>query len=162
MNKAVVLIFAVSLLGGCRDEGESSAEASRPAVIRNVGADARWIVVDGQSAPTEFSIGQPAIQINGYGRSWCGRDPSLHNDPTVRAVRLGAGQELSFRLLSVTVAGDCYREEAVTAGSYPTKACTYDRDPGPSLHPGVRSPGIVCVDATLVVPADDGRAVVEL
>ena len=133
------------------------AAAQAPAVaIRNTATSSRWIVVDFQRTPVDFAIGEPALQLNGYGLFWCGGPTDNHNDPGVYFVEIegGATASLGWRAISVTREGDCWKGTSLAPGSYPTKACFYEQRPA-----NVRVPGDVsdvtprtCVDTTLVVP----------
>ncbi len=136
----------------------SESTATAPAVaVRNTGSSPRWVIVDFQSTPVDFQIGQPPLQLNAYGGYWCGGPSDNHNDPGVRLVEIAAGETVSlgWRAISVTRAGDCWKGAPLAAGSYPTKVCFYEQAPADLRVPGDVSDTIprTCIDTTIIVPA---------
>jgi hypothetical protein len=125
--------------------------------LKNTSSATRWIVVDGQSTPVEFEVGNPPLQLNGYGAYWCGGPTNNHNDPFNHVAKLEAGKvaEVYWRAISVTWNGECWSGTPLS-GSYPTKACFYESDPRAS--DGVPKK---CVDVTLTISAS-GETILDL
>jgi hypothetical protein len=136
--------------GGETNTGEQPTSVVGPLVrLKNTSSATRWIVVDAQSTPVEFEVGQPPLQLNGYGAYWCGGPKDNHNDPWSRYAKIEAGGvgDVYWRAISVTREGDCWRGKALEPGAYPTKACFYETDP--TANAGVAK---TCVDVTLTIP----------
>lgn len=135
------------------------APAPAPLVrVKNTSVAPRWIMVDAQSTPLEFDVGDPPLQLNGYGAYWCNGPKDLHNDPMKRFARIDAGElgDIYWRAISVTRNGDCWTGTPLAAGAYPTKACFYESDPTANAN----APK-TCVDVTLTI-ASSGESVLDL
>jgi hypothetical protein len=136
------------------NEGTQETSIVGPLVRpRNTSEAPRWIVVDGQSTPVDFKIGEPPMQLNGYGSYWCGGPTWNHNDPFSRVVKVepGALADTYWRAISVTREGDCWRGTPLAPGSYPTKACFYESEP-------TETSTLTCVDTTLTITSPDASA----
>lgn len=125
--------------------------------IKNTSSATRWIVVDAQSTPVEFEVGDPPLQLNGYGAYWCGGPTTNHNDPFNRVAKLEAGKvaDVYWRAISVTWNDGCWSGTPLV-GSYPTKACFYESDPMTTEN----APK-TCVDVTLTI-ASSGETILDL
>jgi hypothetical protein len=147
--------------------GSSSSTEKAPAApketpplvtIQNKSSATRWIVVDSQSTPVDFKVSDPPLQLNAYGSYWCGGPKDVHNDPFAHVVKVEPGQkaDIYWRAISVTREGDCWQGKPLAPGSYATKACFYETDPGKIYVPGTTSKTatLTCVDTTLVITAD--------
>jgi hypothetical protein len=144
--------------GGETNTGEQPTGVVGPLVrLKNTSETPRWIVVDSQSTPVEFEVGQPPLQLNGYGAYWCGGPKDNHNEPFKRYAKIepGALDTGYWRAISVTWKEECWSGKALEAGSYPTKACFYETDPTASAAVEKK-----CVDVTLTIP-QSGETVLE-
>lgn len=152
--------------GGAEGVTKDDETVAAIAVIRNTSTSPRWIVVDAQSTPVDFHVGDPPVQLNGYGSYWCGGPTTNHNDPMARVVRVepGARADIYWRPIAVTDGGGCWKGTPLAPGAYPTKACVYDSDPGAIRSPGMTSSSVqlTCVETTLVVPAGGAAATLDL
>lgn len=119
--------------------------------LKNTSAAARWMKVDAPSTPVELEVGQPPLQLNGYGAYWCHGPRDNHDDPFFRFVKMEPGHAASigWRAIAVTREEECWAGKPLEPGSYPTKACfSVSADPA-----GVANPAKTCVDVTLTIPA---------
>lgn len=132
-----------------------SAPVGSRVVLENTSSAPRWVVFDAQGTPVDFQIGQPPMQLNGYGSYWCGGPQSNHNDPFAYATKIepGAVASRSWWAISVTREGDCWKGTPLAPGAYPTKACFYESEPDGIGAPGTKAKSVplTCTDVTLTI-----------